>query len=390
MDHMDQSTNPASPFYLHPGENPGLTLISQVLSETNYSSWSRSMRRALLSKNKIKFIDGSIKKPQRSEVLFDAWEKGNMMVLSWIIKTLSPQIVESVIYVEEAKELWDELKERFSKGDYFKIFDLLQDIHSIKQGERSVSQFFTDLKILWEELEFLRPIPNYSGTINHNQTAETKVLANVVDKKNNWRPDQTWKNQGREPGSGGQGRGRGRNPNYGKQCSYCNKMNHIVDECYSKHSYPPWYKKNDSNQDKKVDWNSANVCQSSFGSDSVQATHQGNTNVAFTSFTPEQMHKLLRMIEKVDESTHKINQIQRNNTEGKQDNFSSIIDTRATDHVIRENSTLKMIECANPYKGHPGHKTVKQICESFPYVQMSPDIICDTCHYAKQHKLPFP
>ncbi|XP_014503278.1 uncharacterized protein LOC106763625 [Vigna radiata var. radiata] len=81
------------------------------------------------------------------------------MVLSWIIKTLSSQIVESVIYVEDAKELWDELKERFSKGDYFKISYLLQEIHSIKQGERTLSQYFTDLKILWEELESLRPIP---------------------------------------------------------------------------------------------------------------------------------------------------------------------------------------------------------------------------------------
>ncbi|BAT78701.1 hypothetical protein VIGAN_02141900, partial [Vigna angularis var. angularis] len=113
--------NPSSPYYLHPGENPGLTLITQTLNEKNYSSWSRSMRRALLSKNKVKFIDGSIKKPQKDDTLYDAWERCNMMILSWITKTLSPQIAESVIYVEEAKELWDELKERFSKGDHFKI-----------------------------------------------------------------------------------------------------------------------------------------------------------------------------------------------------------------------------------------------------------------------------
>ncbi|KOM48639.1 hypothetical protein LR48_Vigan07g234300 [Vigna angularis] len=117
------------------------------------------MKRVLLSKNKIKFIDGSIKKPQRTDLLFDAWERYDMMVLSWIIKTLSPQIVESVIYVNNAKDLWEELKERFSIGDYFKISYLLQDIHSIKQGERNVSQYFTNLKILWEELESLRHIP---------------------------------------------------------------------------------------------------------------------------------------------------------------------------------------------------------------------------------------
>ncbi|XP_014506660.1 uncharacterized protein LOC106766445 [Vigna radiata var. radiata] len=275
MDHLDQSTNPASPFYLHPGENPGLTLITQTLNENNYSSWSRAMKRALLSKNKIKFIDGSIKKPQKTDATYDTWERCNVMILSWITKTLSPHIAESVIYVEEAKELWDELKERFSKGDYFKISDLLQDIHSIKQGERGVSQFFIDLKILWEELESLRPIPTCTCEIPCNcdlskislkyreaehvicflkglndsyntvrtqillmdplpnvnrvfslimqqerqekqNPTETRVLANIVDKNNQWKTDQNWRNQGRGVGTRGQGRGRGRNQNYGK------------------------------------------------------------------------------------------------------------------------------------------------------------------------------
>ncbi|XP_014490526.1 uncharacterized protein LOC106753251 [Vigna radiata var. radiata] len=305
MDQFDQTSNPASPYYLHPGENPGLTLITQMLNENNYSSWSRSLRRALLSKNKVKFIDGSIKRPQESGAVYDAWERCNVMILSWITKTLSPHIAESVIYIEDAKELWDELKERFSKGDYFKISDLLQEIHSIRQGERGVSQFFTDLKILWEELESLRPIPtcvcatpcscalskvslkyreaehvicflkglndSYNTVktqillmdplpnVNHifsliiqqerqekQISTEVKVLANIAGRNGQWKPDQNWKiqgrgaeHQGRGIGFRGQGRGRGRNPNYGKQCSYCNKMNHTIDECYSKHGYPP-------------------------------------------------------------------------------------------------------------------------------------------------------
>jgi len=48
----------------------------------------------------------------------------------------------------------------FSKGDHFRISYLLQEVHSIKEQERNVTQFFTDLKILWEELECLRPIPS--------------------------------------------------------------------------------------------------------------------------------------------------------------------------------------------------------------------------------------
>ena len=39
--------------------------------------------------------------------------------------------------------------------------------------------------------------------------------------------------------------------------------------------------------------------------------------------------------------------------------------------------------------GHPGHNVVKQICDHFPYVQADTNVVCDVCHYAKQHKLPF-
>ncbi|XP_014515602.1 uncharacterized protein LOC106773420 [Vigna radiata var. radiata] len=428
----DQSNNPASPFYLHPGENPGLTVISQVLNETNYSSWSRSMRRALLSKNKIKFIDGSIKKPKRTKNLFDSWERSNMMVLSWIIKTLSPQIVESVIYVEEAKELWDELRERFSKGDYFKISDLLQDIHSIKQGEKSVNQFFTDLKILWEELESLRPIPSctckipcscelskislkyreiehvicflkglndtYSTVrtqillmeplphinrvfslimqqerqerpdIAHNQLAKTtKILATVNNRGSNWNGDQTWKNQGR---GSGQGRGRGRNPNYGKQCSYCNKMNHTVDECYSKHGYPPWYKKTDGNPEGRGGWSSANACQSTFGPETVQ---KDSTSTTLSSLTAQQMQKLLKLIEKADEPSHNVNHMQSNDKEGDPGTLSWIIDTGATDHVTHEKENFVTFYKIKPITVRLPNNTVitakyagtVQFCSSF-------------------------
>lgn len=57
---------------------------------------------------------------------------------------------------KNCEELRDKLKERFSKGNYFKISDLLRDIRSIKQGEMNASQFFTNLKILSEEFESLR------------------------------------------------------------------------------------------------------------------------------------------------------------------------------------------------------------------------------------------
>jgi len=53
------------------------------------------MRRALTSKNKLKFVDGSIRIPTIDEPIYEAWERANVMILSWIIRTLFPQIAEA-------------------------------------------------------------------------------------------------------------------------------------------------------------------------------------------------------------------------------------------------------------------------------------------------------
>jgi len=67
---------------------------------------------------------------------------------------------------------------------------------------------------------------------------EGKVLFNASERHGKSQDQGNWRGQGRGIMPRSQGTGRGRNPNYGKQCSYFHKMNHIVEECYSKHGYP--------------------------------------------------------------------------------------------------------------------------------------------------------
>lgn len=71
------------PYYMHPSYNPGIALVSPRLSgSSNYQSWSRSMTVALRSKNKIKFVDGTLPKPDASDAKFLAWDHCNTMVMS--------------------------------------------------------------------------------------------------------------------------------------------------------------------------------------------------------------------------------------------------------------------------------------------------------------------
>ncbi|XP_019416549.1 PREDICTED: uncharacterized protein LOC109327830 [Lupinus angustifolius] len=155
----DLSLIPTSPYYLHPVEGPGVILVSHPLDRNNYDSWYRSMRRALKSKKKFRFINGSISMSNQNGPNYDAWDRCNNMVISWITRSLSPHISKRIVYIDNAQELWEDLKERFSKGDYFTTSDVLQEIHSLNQGDKNTSDFFNNVKTLWEELESLRSLP---------------------------------------------------------------------------------------------------------------------------------------------------------------------------------------------------------------------------------------
>ncbi|XP_072064415.1 uncharacterized protein [Arachis hypogaea] len=97
--------DPSTPFFIHPGEQPGKSLIPIVLDNKNYGSWSRSMRMVLKSKNKLAFVDGFLPPPSKDDATFEAWDRCNTLVASWITHSLSPDIASSVIWNSNAHDI---------------------------------------------------------------------------------------------------------------------------------------------------------------------------------------------------------------------------------------------------------------------------------------------
>jgi hypothetical protein len=118
------------------------------------------MKRALGAKMKLDFIDGTL--PVLVDAFdpsFRAWNRCNQLVSSWILNSVSESIAQSVVFLKNAIDIWNDLRERFSQGDLIRISELQQEIYSLRQDHRSVSEFYSELKQLWEELELYLPIP---------------------------------------------------------------------------------------------------------------------------------------------------------------------------------------------------------------------------------------
>jgi hypothetical protein len=81
------------------------------------------------------------------------------LIMSWLLNSLSPSIAQSVIYFVHALDVWTDLRERFSQGDLLQIVELQEETYGLTQGSRHISDYYTALKSLWEELDNFKPIP---------------------------------------------------------------------------------------------------------------------------------------------------------------------------------------------------------------------------------------
>ncbi|KAF5456987.1 hypothetical protein F2P56_021127 [Juglans regia] len=111
------------------------------------------MSKAISAKNKSGFINGILKKPIiESDPLYLPWIRCNDMVVSWILNSVAKNIGSSILYIDNAADMWKDLQDRFSQGNRPRIFQLRKAISSLKQDQKSVSDYYTDLKSYWDEL----------------------------------------------------------------------------------------------------------------------------------------------------------------------------------------------------------------------------------------------
>jgi len=153
--------NLLNPYYTHPNENPGVAIIAQVLNGANYHSWSRAMLLALKTKKKVQFVDGSLPRPALNDPNFTIWDHCNTLVVSWLHHSLNLDILQTIMWMETALDIWNTLKKRYYQGDVFRISDLQEEIYLLKQGDTTITTYFTKLKGLIQELDNFRPIPTH-------------------------------------------------------------------------------------------------------------------------------------------------------------------------------------------------------------------------------------
>ncbi|XP_070668374.1 uncharacterized protein [Malus domestica] len=334
----DVMPNASDPLTLHHSDSPGLVLVSKPLDGHNYGQWSRSMRIALSAKNKLGFIDGSIKAPAPSDAKFSIWQRCNDMVLSWIWQSVNAAISSSILYCKTASAAWKDLEDRFSQGNDSRIYQIRQEIAEYRQRQSSVSDYYTKLKALWDELgSYHEPIAcdcEGSKTLAEREEKERvmQLLMGLNDSYSTVRgsilmmsplPDtrrvhglvlqherQLDVANSREPQSGvhamqasrstmakGSSSTGGSTSRKLLKCSYCDGDGHLVDRCFYLIGFPvghKWHGKNVTPKNKRTSHVVHNVEAPQPTNTVTDTTRATTTNGPM--FTTEEYNQIIAML----------------------------------------------------------------------------------------------
>ncbi|XP_074361896.1 uncharacterized protein LOC141702107 [Apium graveolens] len=243
-----------NPLHLQNSNSPGMKLVSDCFDGTGFGNWKRSMTIALSARNKLGFVDGSITKPTADSPMFKSWSRCNDMVISWILGALSKQIGRSVIYSNSVHEMWLELEERYGTSSGAQLFGLHKDLSEINQGNFNDIEYFTKLKMLWDDIDALCSVPictcgckcgaaKKTAEFHQNQRV-IQFLMGLNDSYHVMRGSVVM----RSPlPSLSQFKPKSFSDNKFKsnlQCNYCKKSGHLIDKCYRLHGFPNDFKFN--------------------------------------------------------------------------------------------------------------------------------------------------
>jgi len=149
-----------NPLFLHPSDGPNtITLAEKLSGSANYRAWKRAMEISLSTKRKLAFVQGTIAKASDDSQKAELWEACNNMVISWIMNNVSDSIARSILYVKSAAEIWSQLSKRFAVANGSRKYQLNKQTYSLKQDGQSISDYYTKMKGVWEELESMNELP---------------------------------------------------------------------------------------------------------------------------------------------------------------------------------------------------------------------------------------
>ncbi|XP_071680282.1 uncharacterized protein [Lolium perenne] len=139
--------------------------VSEKLTRSNYLLWQSQVLPPIRGARLTSFIDAKTDAPpetitiekdgkpsQEANPAYDAWVAMDQQVISFLLNTLSPNILISVIGMETAADVRSAIKSMFASQSRTRISNLRVALTKTKKENMTTAQFFTKMKGFVDEL----------------------------------------------------------------------------------------------------------------------------------------------------------------------------------------------------------------------------------------------
>lgn len=131
-----------------------ISITSHKLNGNNFLQWSQSVKLFIRGRGKFGYLSSTTTKPAEEDEESERWEAENSMIMSWLINSMDPSVGRTYLFLTTAHDIWNAVNETYSDlGNAGQWFELKTRLWRLKQGEKTVTQYYTDLKTLWQEVD---------------------------------------------------------------------------------------------------------------------------------------------------------------------------------------------------------------------------------------------
>ncbi|GKD24881.1 ribonuclease H-like domain-containing protein [Tanacetum coccineum] len=176
---MIRSLDHGNLLHLHANDSIYVFIVSMKLTGVeNYKIWVSAMKLALQIEHKIGFINGTSNRTGfvASAPLLEQWDRCNVVMLNWIISSISQDVYLGHVFSDNVANIWNELKETYDRVDRSIMFNLLLIINIFKQGGLPVSGYYHKLNSLWMEFDILTKLLDCTCQAKAELTDHGKLL----------------------------------------------------------------------------------------------------------------------------------------------------------------------------------------------------------------------
>ncbi|KAF7825204.1 uncharacterized protein G2W53_016368 [Senna tora] len=224
---------------LQNSDQPGMTLVASQLIGPNYLSWSLAVKTALEAKDKLGFVDGSIKEPE-DPVEHKRWKPVDSMVKSWLTNSLTKDLSETFMFCNSVKELCANIAERYSVSNDKTCPKMHMWNKRLDEQDSDIKlvQFLIGLHLMYDALRGqilnLDPLPSvnkaFSKVVRQEIQKEVNLAFNNVESSVMMVNTCGRKTEDKKADKAG------------KYCDHCNQNGHTQESCFKIIGFPERYK----------------------------------------------------------------------------------------------------------------------------------------------------